>query len=164
MIATSTDYSERQLDLEVLQSVTAPASATAKQVHLTSVGAPPKFVTGAQKAMQRYAVLLLTGLGDLRFDPTVGGELVTELASGNMQNLGYLYHVFAVANANALRVLAADDADPVYGTTPDDERILTATLLNVALDYDTGTVSLEVQIATAAASGYVFVIPVNTMR
>ena len=162
MIPTTIDYVNRQVDLELLQSVVKPVPM--QRLHLTSVGTAPKMLTGLQKAVQRYTVLLLTNLGDLRFDPDVGGTLVTEIASGNLQNLGYLYHVFALSNANALRVLAKDDADEVYGTVPDDERVVAATITDAAMDYTTGTVNLEVELTTAAGAGYTYVIPVNTMR
>ena len=162
MIPTTIDYAGRQVDLELLQSVAKPVPM--QRLHLTSVGATPKVLTGLQKAVQRYTVLLLTNLGDLRFDPDVGGTLVTEIASGNLQNLGYLYHVFALSNANALRVLAKDDADEVYGPVPDDERVVSAAIINAAMDYTTGTVNLEVELTTAAGADYTYVIPVNTMR
>ena len=162
MIPTTIDYANRQVDLELLQSVAKPVPM--QRLHLTSVGATPKVLTGLQKAVQRYTVLLLTNLGDLRFDPDVGGTLVTEIASGNLQNLGYLYHVFALSNANALRVLAKDDADEVYGPVPDDERVVSAAIINAAMDYTTGTVNMEVELTTAAGADYTYVIPVNTMR
>ena len=163
MIATTSDSNGRQVDLEVLQSVVKPVPL--QRLHLTAVNGQPKMVAGLQKAVQRYTVLLLTNLGDLRFDPDVGGTLVTEIASGNLQNLGYLYHVFALSNANALRILAKDDNDEAaYGIVPDDERLVSATVTDAYMDYTTGTVNLQVELTTAAGAGYAYVIPVNTMR
>ena len=159
---TTTDYTGRQLDLELLQSVTTPTAL--QRVHLTSVGNEPKIVSGIEKAVQRYTVLLLTTVGDIRFDPGVGGVLVSKLAGGQIQNLGYLYHVFALANSSALKALAHDDGSEVFGSIPDDERITHAVLENAAMDYATGTASLTVVITTAAGSAFTYVVPVNTLR
>lgn len=158
----TTNYDNRLVDVELLQSIVVPGAI--QRVHVTSVGQDPKIVAGIEKAVQRYAVLLLTSLGNVKFAETMGGELVLRLMQGNVQNLGYLRHVFSMANSNALRVLAKDDADPVFGAIPDDERITRAVLVDASVDYSTGTVMLEVKLTTAAGTAYDFTVPINTMR
>ena len=156
----TTSYAGRQIVLEMLQSVTLPTQE--QRVHLTSVGNDSKIVTGIQKAVQRYAVLLLTTAGDVHFDTNQGGELISKLTTGHIQNMGYLYHIFGIANSNALRIIYSEDAASVFGTVPDDERITNAELEDAAMDYTTGVISLTVKLTTAAGPDYTFVLPVNT--
>lgn len=158
----TTNYDNRLVDMELLQSIVVPGAI--QRVHVTSVGRDPKIVTGIEKAAQRYTVLLLTSLGNVKFAEATGGELVLRLVQGSIPNLGYLRHVFGMANSNALRVLAKDDADPRFGTLPDDERITQAELADASVDYATGTVMLEVKLTTAAGTAYDFTVPINTMR
>ena len=162
MTGVTTNYDNRLVDVELLQSVTAPSAI--QRVSITSVGAAPKIVTGIQKAAQRYAVLLLTTVGDVKFSEDTGGELVVRLVRGNIQNMGYLRHIFSMANSNALRLLKADDDSDIYGPLPDDERIVKAVLTDASMDYSAGTLSLEVRLTTAAGDAFNFVVPINTAR
>lgn len=161
VVPTTTSYAGRQVDLELLQSVTTPKGE--QRVYLTSVGDKPKIVSGVQKLIQRYAVLLLTTLNDIRFDPKQGGILVSSLAAGRIQNTGYLYHIFGMANMNTLRILSDDDSDTRFGVPPADERLTDAELIDTALDYTTGTISMTVALTTAAGTSFTFVVPVGTM-
>ena len=161
-IPTTTDYGGRQVDLELLQSVTTPSGE--QQVHLTSVGNNAKIVSGIEKAIQRYAVLLLSTIEDIHFAPEQGGELISGLTTGRIHNLGYLYHVFGMVNGNTLMLLARDDDAGIYGAVPDDERVTGAELVSAALDASTRTINLTVRLATAAGSNFTFVVPINTME
>lgn len=162
MIGVTTDYNNRLVDVELLQSVTTPSAI--QRVFVTSVGSEPKIVTGIQKAAQRYAVLLLTSAGDVKFAEDMGGELVVRLVRGTIQNMGYLRHIFSMANSNALRLLKADDDSDTYGSLPDDERIVKAVLTDAVMDYSQGTLTLEVRLTTAAGDAFNFVVPINTAR
>lgn len=156
------DYSRRQVDVELLQSVAAPVSE--QRVVLSNVSSTPKIVTGIEKAVQRYAVLILTTIGEVHFDPATGSELVSSILNSGVHDRGYLGHLFGMANAQALRLLAADDDDPRFGGTPDDERIQSGSLEDVVIDYVSGTVSLTVLLTTAADTQFSFIVPIGTAR
>lgn len=156
------DYANRQVDLELLQSVVVPSNE--QEVFITNIGDTPKIVTGVEKAIQRYAVLLLSTLGDIKFAPGQGNTLLISIGGGLVQNTGYLNHLFGIGNAQTLRALAADDDDTQFGDIAADERIVAAVLLDSSVDYSTGTILLEVGITTGAGDTLSFVVPVSTAR
>lgn len=160
---TSTNYAGRQVDLELLQSVLSPGEI--QQVYIGTVGAAPKIVAGPQKAVQRYTVLLLSTADNIRFAADQGNILLVSIAAGAIPNSGYLGHLFGVANAQVLRQLAVDDSEvETYGTIPDDERIVQASLVNAGVDYASGTLELEIEIKTASGDALEFLVPVSTLR
>jgi len=156
----STDYTGRQSDLCFLSGIAGPGTGTAEPA--LSIVSDPKRVTGVQKLMQRYTNLLITKLDSIEFAPGVGTSLVPSIQGGRASNEAYLQHIFAVASANALDVMAADDSNTtLYGTTQDDEIIESADLTDIIIDYARATVSLSVSITTAAGDTYDFIVPVK---
>jgi len=157
---TTTDYTGRQVDLCFMSGVSGPAPGTSQpQLSITS---DPKRVSGIQKLIQRYANLLVTKLGSVQFSEGTGSLLCESIQSGKASNSAYIEHVFAVASADALAVMAADDSDSdVYGASVDDEIIESADLTDIIIDYASAAVSLEVSITTAAGDTYDFIVPVK---
>lgn len=157
---TSTDYTGRQSDLCFLAGVSGPVAGTIQPQ--LSITADPRRVTGVQKLTQRYANLLVTKLGSIQFGASTGSLLCESIQSGRASNAAYIEHVFAVASADALALMSADDSNPtVYGDSLDDEIIESADLTDILIDYATASVSLEVSITTAAGDTYEFIVPVK---
>lgn len=162
LVPATVNYSGRQVDLELLQSVLRPVAE--QRVYITNVGTVPKIVTGVEKAIQRYTSILLTTLGDVHFDPGTGSTFMQTLVQGGIRNKGYLGHLFGIANAQTLRILARDDMDLRFGVTPRDERIVAGALQDTVIDYASGTVNLTVLLTLAAGDEFVFVVPISTAR
>lgn len=160
-VPAAVDYAGRQVDIELLKSIRGPVALQRVDVDV-GAGGTPRIVAGIQKAVQRYAHLLLTTLDDVKFRPELGGRLVSALQSGTVSNRGYMTHLFVIASSAALRAMNADDALESMGPAPDDERVESATLSSLDIDYSTGTVSFEVTISTRAGTSYTYVIPVST--
>lgn len=157
------DYAGRQVDVELLQTITYPTGS--REVVVSNVASTPKIVTGVQKALQRYTTLLLTVLGDVHFVEDEGTGLVQAFASGNIANNGILQYVFVDANTSVLTMMREDDNDiTTFGTIPDDERIAAAVLVSYAVDYANGVVGLTIQFTMQSGSDIVYVIPVATPR
>jgi len=156
------DYSNRQVDVELLQSISKPVSE--QQVTVGNVTFTPKIVAGVEKVVQRYASLLMATAGEVKFTQDVGGELIQRVVRGQVSNHGYLNHLFSVASLRALRAMQRDDADPRFGNTMKDERLVAATLLESRVDFKTGTVNLSVLLTTEAGNAFTYVIPVSTAR
>lgn len=154
-------YNGRQVDLEILQDIKIP-SPFPQGVSISSVQKTPKMVTGIEKAIQRYAQLLLTTMGDLPFDQELGGPMVQAISQGAVSDQGYLAHLFCVASSNALRAMQNDDQDPTFGMTPDDETVTSASMVSGVVDYGTRTIAITVLLTTAAGNQYTFVAPVST--
>ena len=157
---TTTDYTSRQIDVELLQSITKPAELVA--VTVSNVTKPAKMVTGIQKLVQRYTLLLLTNLGDVKFDQEQGGDLLTSVLDGYVQDVGQLQYAFAAANSVVSTTLATEDLDvEAYGAPVDDESLALATLDDASLDRATGTAYLRILITTKAGTEFTFVVPVT---
>lgn len=160
-IPTTNSYASRQIDVELLQTIITPDKE--QRVSLSNVKKTPKFVTGIEKMAQRYANLLLSFLNTTHFDQDNGTTFLSQLLGG-VQNLGALQSVFASANAAVLSQMSSDDAKTVYGTLPNDERILNAVLLDSNIDAGTGTAYFRVQLTSLAGDAFVFVIPSTSVR
>lgn len=156
----SEDYSGRQLDLEVLQHVTVPAGLHG--LSITSTRGDNRKVTGIQKAIQRYVHLLLTPGSSRRFSRQDDNELMSSLVQGIVSNVGYLQHLFAVANASALDAIRKSDYNTAaYGKIPDDESIMSVTLNTASVDRSTSTISLSLTFTTLAGSEYTYIVPIK---
>lgn len=156
---TSTDYTNRQVDLEVWQSAVVPSEILRLSPTLTQKGVNRK-VTGIQKLVQRYITLLSTIKGDTKFDSNVGSKFFSDTSIGGTYTREQLLHSFVFANADVVAQLRQEDDDPTYGTSPDDERISTATLVDYSVD-QTGRVFIRVQLTSRKGSPVTFIVPAS---
>jgi hypothetical protein len=163
LIPYTTDYSGRQVDIELLQSISKPVII--EQVSISTVTKPAKIVAGIEKLVQRYANLILSVIGDTHFDVNNGAELMKLILGNQIQNQGRLQNAFASSNVQVIRQLQIDDEqEEVYGTQPDDEKIDRAELLDSSVDYATSTIYLRIQLYTLAGDEVVFVVPATAPR
>ena len=161
--ASTIDYAGRQVDVELLQTITDPSGTQSMVV--SNVASQPKIVAGVQKALQRYTVLLLTMLEDVHFAATSGSELMGSFNSGRIANNSVLQYIFVSANRDVLRTMAADDSNTaVFGATADDEKIASTYLSDYSVNYTTGVVSLTIQFTMVSGSVITYLIPVATAR
>ena len=157
------NYIDRQIDLELLQTIPQPVEI--QRVHTNLIFGASRIVTGIEKAVQRYALLLLTSLGDVHFDVKQGADFIRPILNGNIQNRGRFQNLFALANASARNQLKSEDANTeLYGSIPDDERVTNSSLLDFDINFETATVTLRVGLTTAAGENYVFIVPVTVPR
>ena len=119
-----------------------------------------KRTTGIQKAVQRYANLLLTALSSVEFRQEVGSILVAYVNSGAASSESLLRHVFAVANADTLAVLR-EDATRLGVTRDADENITTVEIEQIATDTANRMLTLTLRVTTEAGSSVTFVTPVS---
>lgn len=156
---TNNDYGGRQVDLELLQTILTPSGITRVRIDNIS-GGVARMTTGIQKAVQRYAHLLLTGIKDVRFFDDRGGPLIGTLAAGTVSNTGYLIHLFVVSSISALDEITKDNDRPdLYGHVPSDERIVDVRLDNVSIDPRSASATFMVKIITAAGDSFDYIIP-----
>jgi hypothetical protein len=157
--AVTTDYTGRTVDLETLQTIKTPAPPTSLQLTLRNGGVSRR-ITGIQKLAQRYATIFLTQKGTVGYAATQGSNFIGPATGGLIANGANLTHFFNVANFQTLRQLQKEDSDPRLGPTPpDDERILTATLLDFEVNQFEGKLSLKVSLTSLAGQNYTYVLP-----
>ena len=161
MRSMSEDYTGRQVDLEILQHIAIPSGAS--ELSLTATRGESRKVAGIQKAIQRYVHLLLNPDAGRMFHADGGNDMVTALVRGTVSNLGYMGHLFALANAAVLdEMRRADYNTEVYGEVPADERIERVDLHGISLDRATSTISLSLEFYTEAGSDYTYIVPIGT--
>lgn len=121
----------------------------------------PKICAGMEKVVQRYAKLLLTDEGTVKFSEDIGGEIVSSIRRGEVSSEAYMTNVFATANKRAVTAMMVDDeSEEMFGSIPDDERIESAELVDLVLDEVNATVRIHVRITTMAGESYEYVVPV----
>ena len=111
-------------------------------------------VTGPRKAAQRYLhTLLCSNVSDSPL-PALGTSFLSDVRAGAGRSLGAAVQAFALANVDALAILAADSAG-----LPDSERVASAELRSVSVDPARGAVYFSVRLETAAGEGALLEIP-----
>lgn len=162
MTGTNTSYAGRQLDMELLQHVAVPYNQRVfPAVDHGKDGTGPRICAGMEKVVQRYAKLLLTDLGSVKFDSDLGNDLMSSIRKGEVYSTAWMTQLFNEANRNVLNAMIADDNDyDTFGDLPDDERIDTAELVDLEIDQTTATVRIHVKITTLAGEEYEYIAPV----
>ena len=161
MTGVTRDYTGRQVDLECLQTIVDPVGTT--ELSLTAANGTSRRVTGMQKAIQRYVTLLLTPSSSVPFPASDDNLLMDALRAGTVSNMGYLRHLFNMANAGALDIIRRDDYNTqMFGDQGDDERIASVELDGITVDYITSTLGLSLVFRTEAGTDYAYVLPVST--
>lgn len=160
MVDVTRDYTGRQVDLECLQTIANPVDTV--EMSLSATLGASRRVTGIQKAIQRYVTLLLTPSSSVPFAEESGNILLSALQAGNVSNMGYLRHLFNMANAVTLDIMRRDDYNiSQFGDQLDDERVESVTLSGMTIDHSTSTLGLSLTFRTAAGSNYSYVLPVT---
>lgn len=163
MNGVTRDYTGRQSDLEFLQTVVDPSGSI--EMSLTAASGTSRRVAGVQKAIQRYVSLFLTDSGSVPFPVSPMNTLLSELKTGRVADMGYLRHLFNMANSATLDTIRADDYNTSrFGDQEDDERIASVELSGMTVDYSTSTIGLSLVFTTTAGSDYSYVLPVSTGR
>ena len=153
MIAgTTTDYTGRLLDIQLLNTIVVPDGI--HEMRLSILAVEPKMVTGIQKLIQRYAILFLTSLEDIKYDPNTGTTFLPAMFGGAINSPGRLTSYFAVGNSNVVSILKKD----IVGL-PDDEILVSADLTDYNIDYARGWLYLRVTIINKAGDSTLFVVP-----
>lgn len=157
---TTTNYTGRQLDLEILQSVVSPDHAQKVIPGISLSGG--KIVSGIEKMVQRYLVLFLTKLGSVHFDKLAGSDLLSNLAKGTITDTNSFTFHFNIANEYALSKMKEDSESNLYGPENPDEAIDSAELKNIDLDYGSSTARISIKLTSKAGNNYYFVVPLHT--
>jgi hypothetical protein len=149
---TSTDYSNRKIDIHVFQGVNAPKNSDITP----SFGRISNFCTGVQKLIQRYTISLLTEIGSQLNYPEFGSSLIVSLtSSSNVYNRADLYALFNIANDKIQSEFLAYDATEDIS---DDERLRNVRIARIESTAD-GGVAIRLELQTFAGSELIFVVP-----
>ena len=153
---STTDYSNRTVDLLLLQLVEQPQADVIVRPDVSLV---PHMTTGIEKLVQRFTLLFLTQLGTIKNCENEGTEFLSALISGNIYDLNTLKAAASAANKAVATQIAAEDEDL---DTPDDERLESSVVSDLGMDRANATVYVTVTLTTAAGETYKYTTPVTT--
>ena len=153
-ITTTTDYTDRLVDLEAFQTASVIGSLVPLSTTLRKNGESRK-ITGLQKLVQRYLIFFLTTLGDVKYDKEQGTEFIRTVINGGVQTRSDVIKLFAYTNSAVQSMLDKEDSND----QPDDERFHSARLKDYNLDFANGRLYLSVEVTSLAGDSYAFVIP-----
>jgi hypothetical protein len=151
---SSTDYSERKTDLFFFQG----AAETGQQKITLSFGDTGMVTTGIQKMAQTWALLFLTDEGSVPSNIKLGTRFLAVAAQGALRDNAEVKTEFNLA---AKRVKDVMDIVAATESSPDDETLASATLLNVNLDKAQSLLQLSVQVSSKAGGTEEVILPIS---
>lgn len=147
MPATSTDYSDRTFSLSITDTVS-PQNRIVRPGFSTN-----RSVTGVQKLIERYIVLLFEVAGSSVYARSEGTDLVSDLLNGSVVSKGQIRHILNFANSQVLRQLQESETID----DPPDERVKSTQLTVTGLTGD--VLSFLISIETQAGTSLQFTMP-----
>jgi hypothetical protein len=152
MPKTTTSYTGRKVDLLIFQN----ADYTGKNAPVdVEFSTPSKITSGVQKAVQRWALLLLTRRGTVLGDVEFGTTFMTKLLARQLPDDMAVQSEFAIA----VRDISDYLLTKLSTTTPDDEIITEARLLP-GWQLTRTSLKLRVGLSTRAGTQLTVVLPV----
>ena len=156
-----TDYTDRQVDIEALQSAESPAKEIRLSKSMTG-GDKHRRITGLQKLVQRYAILFLTRLGSSRFAPLIGTDFVDAAQRGFIKSRDDVSQLFSFANRQVTAILLNDaTTQDSFGEQPEDEQFDRAELEDFTIDTASGYLYLRIRVYSASGDNANFILPVQ---
>jgi len=123
---------------------------------VTTLGNPGYQCTGIQKIAQTFTKIFMTDKGSVNGDPAMGTDFMRALRTGGIRDEVSLQGSFQSAVIDVLNYVSQFEDN----ATPDDERLVQATLVNWDLQRD--RLSIKVALTSAAGTTRVYAIPINT--
>lgn len=152
---TSTNYTGRAKDISVFQTPD-PSAVGPKEVFI-GFGKHAKYCAGVQKLIQRYAIILLSGIASQPNYPEFGTAFMPKLKAGiSPTDKLAAMQIFASASYDAVTALRNYQID--HPDMPLDEKIVRAELSSISL-YGSA-VSFNVLIYTEAGETITFLVPI----
>ena len=149
----STDYLGRRVDLLIFQQL----ARTGDKLLQLSLGTAGEVVSGVEKVAQTFTILLLTDPGSVLYQPQLGTNLVPSVRGGQLRNEADVRTAFLLAAALVQRAM---NLAGLKAGLPPDEMLASYALTKVVIDRAGGTLSLTVQLTTAAGEGTTVLLPV----
>lgn len=152
------DYSGRTVDLLLLKTITSiPAVNQRVSLDVSNSVDNPMVVSGIEKMVQRFAILFINIMGSTKFRESHGTNLVSDVGSGLVYDMGTLTTTVAKANKNAMTEMKNGD---INEDTPDDEKLATSEIIDLELSKETSSVKISIKLTSEAGESYTYIIPV----
>ena len=152
----TTDYSGRLVDLLIFQGIQ-PAGDQRVLLALSDEDGDSYVITGIAKLSQSFAVLFLTELGSIPYNPELGTEFVTAIRQGRIADETDVTAEFRVAVELIRRTL---DLEADNNDLPYDEQLESVELENFTLDTARSLLQLYVSITSVAGESRQLFLPI----
>jgi hypothetical protein len=129
-----------------------PNGAPAIQ-QIAGPGDTGRIITGSDKLVQKYVVILMTEKGSIPYAPKRGSNFINILKMNGMYTEADFLTAFAGAQLDLSSQLKPKPTDP------SDEQFKKATVKNITITSD--TISLMITIFTAAGTGIQVTVPIT---
>ena len=156
----TTDYTDRQIDIEALQTAETPMKSIKLSKTMTE-GGKHRRITGLQKLLQRYAILFIADRGSVAHAPLQGTNFLTIAQQGGMSGRDAVAHFFTFANVQVRENILREQGDPRFGDQPTDEQFDRAVLEDFTVDSSIGYLYLKIRVYSVAGDSANFIIPVQ---
>jgi len=154
IIAETTDYSGRAVDVSVLQypDTTTPGGSTVSP----AFGNPSRFCAGPQKLIQRYIIMMLTNIGSQPEYPGFAASFLWTLQAGiSPVDTIRARQIFSIADYAVVGIIK--NYQITNPNLPLDEQLANTRLVKLALNG--GYAGFDVQLTTLAGSAVNFLVP-----
>lgn len=154
------DYTDRQIDVESLQTAETPAKGIRLSKSMTD-GNKHRRITGLQKLVQRWAILFLSDRNSGSHTPLLGTDFVRMAQQGGISSRDDIVRSFTFANFQVRENLLREQGDATFGEQPEDEQFDRATLEDYSIDSQAGYLYLKVRVYSVAGDSANFIIPIQ---
>jgi hypothetical protein len=151
---SSTDYSGRKTDMFFFQG----AAETGQKKITLSFGDLGQVTTGIQKMAQTWALLFLTDEGSVSSNAKLGTRFLLMAAQGALRDNAEVKKEFNLASKRVKDVMDKVARDE---SSPDDETLASAALLNINLDKAQSLLQLSVQVTSKAGGTEEVILPIS---
>lgn len=150
-----TDYAGRTSDYVVLRFTKEAGVNQLLNINLLSEEDGGQLVTGLQKLLQRFVLVMFTRKGTVLGDPTRGTNFMVDALLGRWKTAIGVRQSFVAAQADARRQLIGEELQ----TDPLDERYDIATLDSVTVERT--AVNLHITVKSMNKTAYKFIAPIT---
>jgi len=156
-MAASVNYTGRMVDLFIFQG----AKLNGDQLILPGFDGENggKVTSGIQKMAQTWAILFLTELGSIQYDPQIGSEFVTNFRLGLIRDETDVQTEFGLAASQVADQLALVQQG-LETPAPNDEILSSADLVRFTIDRARGTLTLYVSLTSQAGTKHDILLPI----
>lgn len=157
-MAASVNYTGRMVDLFIFQG----AKLKGDQLILPGFDGESggKITSGIQKMAQTWAILFLTELGSIPYNPEVGSSFVSNFRLGLIRDESDVQTEFGLAAAQVADQLAlVTQAAEV--TPPNDETLSSAVLVKFTVNSNAGKLALYVRLTSQAGTTHDILLPIS---
>lgn len=152
---TSTNYSNRTVDLEFLQTAVNVAALNKLNMSLFT---PTRVVTGIQKLVQRYFIIFLS-MKDFKYDSEFGTDFVFNVINGSIVSNSDVASLFAISNDAVISMLNKETPAAHL-----DEIIDNVVLEDYSISFAESKLYLKLLITSKAGTNATFILPTTIPR